>query len=171
MIQVAPSAHVFCYVLSDTFAEKSKLICRFRRLCRLNLLIFHVANAGGASQGNHRALASTALCELGSPFSQPCRSASVHHHRCGLAQCLPQVGIPCLGGAARYIAFAGLVARRCEARPRSNSFRRGKAHRIIDGGAEGECHNSPNPWHRHQAVANRIILSELANLFSRVASS
>src|SRR6056297_763161 len=31
------------------------------------------------SQGDHGALAATALCELGSPCSQPCRSTAVHH--------------------------------------------------------------------------------------------
>lgn len=77
-------------------------------------------------QGDHGALAATALCELGSPCSQPCRSTAVHHDSRCLAQRPPQVDVARLRDPARDIAFTRLVARGRQSDPRANLLEEAK---------------------------------------------
>lgn len=62
------------------------------------------------------------------------------------------------------LAFAGLVEHRGEAQYGSHRPRIAKPAGNIDRRDIGEGDNRPDPWHRHQALANFIMLCLLENL-------
>jgi len=35
---------------------------------------------------------------------------------------------------------------------------------VMDSGSIGQCHDSANPWHRHQSATDRIFVGELADM-------